>query len=207
MTVGELAMMFRHERELDLDLDVVRVEGWHREDLFDATGLRWVNPSPNMRSLAEAILYPGMGLLETTNLSVGRGTDTPFEMVGAPWIDGRQLAESLQAAGLPGVQFRPVVFTPNASKYRDQRCEGIGISIRDRGSFRSLRTGFEIARQLRHSYPDAWNADAYLRLLANQAVHDAVLTGQTVDQLEPIYRPSLNDFLRRRAPFLLYANR
>jgi len=204
MTVGELARMFKRERGLDLDLQVVPVEGWRREDLFDATGLRWVNPSPNMRSLTEAILYPGIGLLETTNLSVGRGTDTPFEVIGAPWMDGKELENALSSANLPGVHFRAEVFTPNASKYRDERCEGVTIAITDRAAFHPLSTGFEIARQLRNLYPDAWNAKAYVRLLGNKAVHDAVLAGKTVEQIEAIYRPGLTEFSRRRSRFLLY---
>jgi uncharacterized protein YbbC (DUF1343 family) len=204
MTVGELAKMFKCELGLDLDLEVVRMEGWRREDLFDATGLRWVNPSPNMRSLTEAILYPGIGLLETTNLSVGRGTDTPFEIIGAPWMNGKQLERALNAAGLPGVCFQAKVFTPNASKFRGERCEGITITITDRDSFRPLRTGLEIARQLRHLYPDTWNADAYGRLLGNKAVQDGVLAGTTVEQIEAIYEPELKDFLRRRSGFLFY---
>ncbi len=204
MTVGELAAMFRAELDLDLDLQVVRLKGWRRKDLFDATGLRWVNPSPNMRSLTEAILYPGIGLLETTNLSVGRGTDTPFEIVGAPWIDGRRLAQSLLDARLPGVAFKSVTFTPNASKFRNERCEGVTIAITDRPSFDPLGTGLEIARQLRLQYPDQWNAKAYLRLLGNQRVLDAIMAGKTVAQIRTIYRPKLDDFKRRRARYLLY---
>ena len=206
MTVGEIARMYKHERGLDLDLQVVRVEGWHREDFFDATGLRWVNPSPNMRSLTEAILYPGVGLLETTNLSVGRGTDSPFEIIGAPWIDADRLQKALHDARLPGARFKAAVFTPNAGKFRDQRCEGVTITITDRDAFRSLRTGFEIARQLRILYPHDWKAEAYDGLLRNKAVLDAVLAGNPVDRIESIYRPGLRTFLRKRSRFLLYGH-
>ncbi len=204
MTAGELAGMFKGELGLDLDLDVVRVEGWRRRDFFDATGLKWVNPSPNMRSLSEAILYPGIGLLETTNLSVGRGTDTPFEIIGAPWLDGTRLEGALSEAGLPGVRFRAVEFVPDASKFQGERCGGVTITITDRNGFRPLRTGFEIARQLRILYPDAWKAEAYDRLLGNKQVLDAVLAGKTVAQIEAIYRPGLEEFLKRRRQFLLY---
>jgi uncharacterized protein YbbC (DUF1343 family) len=206
MTVGELAQMFRSERDLDLDLEVIRVEGWRRGQLFDATGLRWVNPSPNMRSLTEAILYPGIGLLETTNLSVGRGTDTPFEVLGAPWVDGKQLAEALNAAGLAGVRFQATGFTPNASKYRGERCEGVTITISDRDRLRPVRVGLEIARQLRRLFADSWDAPAYDRLLGSKAVHEAVLAGEAVDEIEAIYAQGLQEFLRRRSPFLLYKN-
>jgi len=204
MTVGELAGMFQSDRQLDLDLEVIRVEGWSRGDLFDATNLRWVNPSPNMRSLTEAILYPGIGLLETTNLSVGRGTDVPFEIVGAPWIDGERLERALSGADLPGVRFRAVAFTPDASVYKDERCEGVTIAITDRAAFEPLRAGFEVARQLRLLYPDAWKAPAYDRLLGNRQVLDAVMAGKTVDEIEAIYRPGLDEFLTHRAKFLLY---
>jgi uncharacterized protein YbbC (DUF1343 family) len=204
MTVGELARMFASDRHLDLDLQIVRVEGWRPGDFLDATGLRWVNPSPNMRSLTEAILYPGIGLLETTNLSVGRGTDTPFELIGAPWLDGGKLERVLNQAHLPGVRFRAVAFTPAASVFQGQRCQGVRIEITDRAAFEPLRTGFEIARQLRILYPDAWKADGYDRLLGNRQVFEAVLAGKSVAQIEAIYRPALEDFLKRRSQFLLY---
>jgi uncharacterized protein YbbC (DUF1343 family) len=207
MTVGELAEMFKDERRLDLDLHVIPMEGWRREDLFDATGLRWVNPSPNMRSLAEAILYPGIGLLETTNLSVGRGTDTPFEVIGAPWMDGKELEKALNSAHLPGVHFRAEVFTPNASKFRGERCEGVTITITDRETVRPLRTGLEVARQLRSLYPNAWDEKGYIRLLGNTAVYDAVLEGKSVEQIEAIYRPGLTEFSGRRARYLIYRSR
>jgi uncharacterized protein YbbC (DUF1343 family) len=204
MTVGELAGMFKSELELDLDLEVIRCEGWQRPMFFDATGLRWVNPSPNMRSLDEAILYPGIGLLETTNLSVGRGTDTPFEILGAPWVDGPRLERALSDADLPGVTFRAVTFTPNASKFRGERCQGVFITITDRSRFEPLRTGFEVARTLRTLYPDAWKAEAYDRLLADEKVQAAVLAGKSVDEIEGIYREELQGFLERRSTFLLY---
>ncbi len=204
MTIGELAMMFKEERNLDLDLEVIRLEGWRPNDLFDATGLRWINPSPNMRSLTEAILYPGIGLLETTNLSVGRGTDTPFEIIGAPWINGAQLERALRGAGLPGVSFRAATFTPNASKFRNEICHGVRITITDRASFEPLRAGLEVARQLRILHPDDWNAQAYVRLLGSKRVLDAVEAGETVDEMWAIYRPDLENFKRRRSRFLLY---
>src|SRR5581483_2880797 len=122
MTVGELARLFNAEKKLGADLQVILVEGWRRADFWDATNLTWVNPSPNMRSLTEALLYPGIGLLETTNISVGRGTDTPFEIFGAPWLDGRRLAAALNAREAPGVRFVPVRFTPKSSVYAGQAC-------------------------------------------------------------------------------------
>ena len=204
MTVGELAQLFRHELKLELDLEVVRVEGWRRRDYFDRTGLLWVNQSPNMRSLNQALLYPGIGLLETTNLSVGRGTDTPFEVIGAPWIDGRQLAAKLNRAGLPGVRFIPLRFTPDASKFADQLCGGISIVITNRAQIEPLAVGFEIARQLKRLYSKDWKAQAYHRLLSSQNTWDAVMAGKSVGEIEAGYRTELERFLVRRAAWLLY---
>jgi uncharacterized protein YbbC (DUF1343 family) len=204
MTVGELAMMLREELNLDLDHDVVRVEGWRRSLYFDETDLRWVKPSPNMRSLTEALLYPGIGLLETTNLSVGRGTATPFEHFGAPWLDGQRLADALHAQELPGIEFRGVSFTPDASVFQGQQCHGVAMTITDRDVFDPVRTGLEIARQLRLNHPDQWEAEDYGRLLGNKRVLESLLSGKSVAEMEAVYRSGLQQFLIRRAKFLLY---
>jgi uncharacterized protein YbbC (DUF1343 family) len=204
MTIGELAELFRYEFQWDLDLKVVPLEGWQRSDYFDRTGLLWVNPSPNMRSLTQALLYSGIGLLEMTNLSVGRGTDTPFELVGAPWIDAQTLAQHLNTAQLPGVRFVPLRFTPDASKFAGQPCGGVNILITDRHSFEPMAVGFELARQLRLLYPDQWEREPYNRLLCNRATWEAVMKGQTREELENGYRAALERFLVRRAAWLLY---
>jgi uncharacterized protein YbbC (DUF1343 family) len=204
MTAGELARMFNAELRLGLKLDVVRMQNWRRSSFFDATGLPWVNPSPNMRSLTEALLYPGIGLLETTNLSVGRGTDTPFEVIGAPWLDGVLLARELNSAGLAGVRFVPLAFTPDASVFSGEKCGGVNIMITDHSTFRPLRTGFEIARRLRRLYPETWQANAYSRLLGNKKTLQAILEGKTIEEIETAYRSDLASFLNRRAQFLLY---
>ncbi|MEJ2385481.1 MAG: DUF1343 domain-containing protein, partial [Xanthomonadales bacterium] len=204
MTVGELARLFRAERVPDLDLEVVALEHWRRDDYFDATGLRWVNPSPNMRSLTQALLYPGIGLLETTNLSVGRGTDTPFEVFGAPWLDGVEFALTLNGLGLPGVAFVPVEFTPDASKFAGERCGGVNVIVIDRARFAPVRTGMEIAAALQRSYRGAWDIEAYDRLLVSAATLDGIRAGRPFDVLAAGWRDSLDDFLRRRAAFLLY---
>jgi len=204
MTIGELAQMFNAERELALDLQIVRLEGWRRADFFDATGLTWTNPSPNMRSLTQALLYPGIGLLETTNLSVGRGTDTPFEVIGAPWLDGRRLAEELREAKLPGVRFVPVRFTPLDSKFKDTPCGGVNILITDREQFEPVATGFAIAVALRKLHPQEWEADAYLRLLVNKEVHQALLDGRSAAELQALSRNGLAEFMERRERYLLY---
>ncbi|MGH9958211.1 MAG: exo-beta-N-acetylmuramidase NamZ domain-containing protein, partial [Pyrinomonadaceae bacterium] len=163
MTIGELANYFNQQREIGCDLRVIKMEGWRRPMWFDATNQTWINPSPNMRSLTEATLYPGIGLLETTNVSVGRGTDTPFEIVGAPWIDGARLALLLNRRALPGVRFVPVRFKPNASVFKGEECGGINIIITNRTTFRPVDTGIEIAAALRRLYPEQWKVDSYLR--------------------------------------------
>lgn len=204
MTVGELARMFRSERGLDLDLQVVALENWRRGDYFDATGLRWINPSPNMRSLAQALLYPGIGLLETTNLSVGRGTDTPFEVFGAPWLDGDAFAWNLNRLGLQGVAFVPIEFTPAANKFAGERCGGVNVIVVDRSSFEPVRTGIEIALQLRRHYPDTWDMAAFDRLLVNAETFENVRQGRDYVAIQTAWAESLQRFQQRRSGFLIY---
>ena len=171
---------------------------------YDATNLDWVNPSPNMRSLTAATLYPGVGLLETTNVSVGRGTNTPFEIVGAPWIKGQELAAFLNRRNIAGVRFVPLRFTPNASVFKDERCGGINVVITDRAKFRPVRTGIEIAVALRRLYPNDWKIDSYLRLLVNAATLERVKRGDLPEDIERSWAPSLAEFERVRATVLLY---
>ena len=204
MTAGELARLFQDELKLKLDLQVIECVGWKRADAWEATSLTWVNPSPNMRSLTQAFLYPGIGLLETTNVSVGRGTDTPFEVIGAPWLDGPKLAAELNARALAGTRFVPVEFTPNSSKFANQRCGGINIVITDRARFEPLRTGFEIAAQLRRLYPDQWEAKGYDRLLGNSKTLEALTAGKPADEIVDVAREGVSEFIRRRQKHLLY---
>ena len=204
MTAGEMALMFRAERSLDLDLQVIELENWDRSGYFDATGLRWINPSPNMRSLTQALLYPGIGLLETTNLSVGRGTDKPFEVIGAPWLGGQALADVLNRMQLPGVVFVPVEFTPDSSKFAGERCSGVNIIITNRPAFNPLRTGLEIARTLRLMYADRWDVEAYARLLANERALKGVRSAEDFSAIEAGYRKGLDAFMKRRKMYLIY---
>jgi uncharacterized protein YbbC (DUF1343 family) len=204
MTVGELATMFNSELRLGLPLDIVRVEGWRRPDYFDATGLRWINPSPNMRSLRAAVLYPGIGLLETTNLSVGRGTETPFEWIGAPWLDGKRLADAMNRRNLPGVRFESVEFTPASSKFEKQKCRGIRITITDRNALEPVRMGLAIACELRRAHRDTWDAKAYDRLLGHAESLKALLAGKSPAEIESTWQADLEQFHQRRARYLLY---
>ncbi|MFM7184343.1 MAG: exo-beta-N-acetylmuramidase NamZ domain-containing protein [Planctomycetota bacterium] len=204
LTVGELARLFAADLKLDLDLTVVPCEGWRRADPLDATGLEWVNPSPNMRSLAEAFLYPGIGLLEMTNLSVGRGTDTPFEVVGAPWLDGRALADALAARRIPGVAFVPVRFTPRASKFSGQECGGVNVAITDRGAIDPVRVGLEIAVAIRRLHPREWEAAKLDVLLLHRATLDAILAGESADAVLEKGCDGVREFAGRRGECLLY---
>jgi uncharacterized protein YbbC (DUF1343 family) len=204
MTVGELAGMFNVELGLDLDLQVVRVEGWRRSEFLDDTDLAWVNPSPNMRSQTAALLYPGIGLLETTNVSVGRGTATPFELIGAPWLDGKSLAKALNALHLPGITFADTQFTPDASTFANEYCEGVQFTITDRAAFEPVTTGLSIARQLLIDYPENWQTGRYIRLLGNVATLRALLDGKGVAEIAAGYQKGLDQFIARRANYLLY---
>ena len=204
MTVGELAQMFVAERKLKVDLKVVKCEGWKRGDLFDRTNLTWVNPSPNMRGLTAALLYPGIGLLETTNLSVGRGTERPFEWIGAPWLDGPKLAGTLNSAGLAGVRFVPVNLTPTASVYAKKPCGGVNIIVDDWSKFDPLKTGLTIAASLRDLFPDPWETKNFDRLLVHKASYEAFLAGKSVADIMKPWAGDLRAFRERRKAFLLY---
>jgi uncharacterized protein YbbC (DUF1343 family) len=204
MTVGELAQMFNAESKIGADVRVVKMENWSRAMWFDESGQIWTNPSPNMRSLTQATLYPGVGLLEVTNVSVGRGTDTPFEVLGAPWLDGQKLALYLNRRNLPGVRFVPVRFKPGASVYKDENLGGVNVIITDRKAFESVRTGIEIAVALRRLYPGEWQVDRYARLLVNAEILERVKRGDAPEEIEKAWQSQLDEFKKRRASFLLY---
>lgn len=204
MTIGELAQLFNAERQIGCDLRVVKMDGWQRPMWLDETNLTWVNPSPNMRSLTEATLYPGIGLLETTNVSVGRGTDTPFEVIGAPWIDGRQLAAYLNGRRIPGVRFVPIRFTPRGSVFKDEECGGVNIIITERARFRPVTNGLEIAVALRKLYLAEWKVDAYLRLLVNADTLEKLKSGNSAEQITRSWAAKLDEFRKTRARFLIY---
>ncbi|MCD9188481.1 MAG: DUF1343 domain-containing protein [Pyrinomonadaceae bacterium] len=204
LTIGELGMMMNAERKIGAELKVIKMENWARSMWFDETNQTWINPSPNMRSLTQATLYPGIGLLETTNLSVGRGTDSPFEVVGASWLDGQKLAKYLNERNLKGVRFVPIKFKPNASVFKDENVGGINIVITERGSFNSVRTGIEIAAALRKLYPNDWQVDKYSRLLVNAEILEKIKAGNSPEEVEKIWLNSLTEFNVRRASFLLY---
>jgi uncharacterized protein YbbC (DUF1343 family)/CubicO group peptidase (beta-lactamase class C family) len=204
LTIGELAQLFNRQRNIGADVRVIKMEGWRRSMWFDETNLTWINPSPNMRSLTEATLYPGVGLLETTNVSVGRGTDTPFEIVGAPWIQGDKLADYLNQRGIPGVRFVPLRFTPKTSVFKDEQCGGVNIIVTDRVAFRPLLTGIEMALALRNLYPNDWKIDSYLRLLVNADTLERIKRGESAREIVASWNTALQEFRRARAEILLY---
>ncbi|MFN7016065.1 MAG: exo-beta-N-acetylmuramidase NamZ domain-containing protein [Fimbriimonadales bacterium] len=205
MTVGELAQMFNAERGIGAELRVIPCTGWKRAMTLDECGLYWTNPSPNMRRLQQAFLYIGVGVWEGTNLSVGRGTDTPFEILGAPWIDGRKLAGMLN--DLPtsaGVRFIPVIFTPTASTYKGVECQGVSIFITNREQLRPFSMGVGLGYCLRKLYPRAWEAQKSLGLLANREVHAMLMDGAEPERILQRCAHDVEQFTRRREPFLLY---
>ncbi|MBM3962936.1 MAG: DUF1343 domain-containing protein, partial [Planctomycetes bacterium] len=171
---------------------------------LDLTGQPWIHPSPNMRRLTQALTYPGMGLWEGTNLSVGRGTDTPFEVLGAPWIDGRKLAARLTAAKLPGVTFVATTFTPTSSKHQGKACGGVHVLVTDWRAFEPVRTGVHIGCALRALFADAWDTKKLDWLLKHQPTADALLAGQDPDAICAGWQKELELFRLRRKPFLLY---
>ena len=204
MTVGELALMLNDELKLNLDLEIVRCHQWKRGQYFDQTNLRWKNPSPNMRSLTQAVLYPGVGLLETTNVSVGRGTDTPFEVLGAPWIDERTFCQTLNSFGLKGVRFIPIRFTPQASKFKGESCGGVNIVITNRAISKPVRIGIVIACQLQKLYPDKWDTRSLNRLLSNERAKAGIVGGKDWREIEVDWQADLEEFKQRRLKYLLY---
>lgn len=204
LTVGELARLFNAERGFACELTVIPLEGWSRDLWFDQTGLPWTNPSPNMRSLTAATLYPGIGLLETTALSVGRGTDTPFEVIGAPYIDDVQLAAELNRAALPGVRFVPVRFTPRASTFKDQPCAGVNVLLTERDRCEAVSVGLLLAQTLHRLHPQHFDLNAFDRLLVHRATVDAIRAGKSLDDIRRLWSAALEDFKRRREKVLIY---
>jgi len=204
MTMGELAKMFNGERNINARLQVVPLEGWMRGDWYDSTGLAWINPSPNLRSLTEATLYPGVALVEGTNVSVGRGTDTPFELLGAPWINAGELAQYLNARDISGVRFVPVSFTPSASTYAEQKCQGVNIIVLERNAFDAPELGVELASALHKLYPEQFHLERMIELLVNQSVYNAIAKGEDPRRIAEDWREPLEKFPQLRQKYLLY---
>ncbi len=204
LTLGEIARLLRAEKQLTCPLEIIPCEGWRRGDWYDATGLLWTNPSPNMRRLTAAALYPGVGLLEMTNVSVGRGTDTPFEVFGAPYIAPCLFATTLNEAGLPGVRCIPLRFTPTASVFAGHSCGGVQLLVTDRDRLNAMQVGLTLALTLRRLYLDDWQPEKLMTLLVNQAAYDAVAAGRSYADMSADWAADLAAFAARARPHLLY---
>lgn len=205
MTMGELATMFNAENHIGADLTVVRMDGWERGDWYDATGLPWINPSPNIRSLNAAVLYPGVAMLEySPNYSVGRGTDAPFEMIGADFIRGSELAAYLNARWIPGVRFYPVQFQPSGNRLAGTEIEGVRFQITNRGSLDSSRLGFEIAAALLKLYPGKISLETNKNLIGNEEAIRALAAGVDPVIVRQRQQDAIQPFLEMREKYLLY---
>jgi uncharacterized protein YbbC (DUF1343 family) len=204
MTIGELAQMFNAENKIGADLTVIKMQDWQRRDIFEATGLLWTAPSPNLRSLDATVLYAGIEILQSGGISVGRGTDTPFELFGAPWIKGVELAEYLNKRFVPGVKFVPTRFTPTSGLHKDVLCEGAALVITDRQSVHSVLMGLEIAEALQKLYPGKFNIDKIITLLGNKATLERVKKGDAPTRIVAEWEDELAAFGAMRAKYLLY---
>jgi uncharacterized protein YbbC (DUF1343 family) len=205
MTLGEIATMVNAEKKLGVKLEVVKMRGWQRGDWWDSTGLTWINPSPNLRSLDAALLFPAVGMIEySRNYSVGRGTDSPFEQVGAEWIDGRQLATYINGRGIPGVRVYPVRFTPDSSNLAGRQVSGIRFIVTEREALSPLRLGTELIAALRHLYPGKISLEVNKKLIANQEYITALDEGADPRTILQQQAEALAGFLERRNRYLLY---
>ena len=204
MTLGELAKLFNGENDIGADLTVVPMKNWRRDRWFEGTGLPWINPSPNMRNLLQATLYPCIGAIEGTNVSVGRGTDTPFEQLGAPWIDGVELSAALNARRIPGVVFYPVRFTPTSSKHAKEECQGIFMVVTDRVALRPVRLGVEIAAMLQKLYGATFDLDAAERLFGSKDGLARIRAGEDPAAIAASWTADEQKWRVMSAKYLLY---
>ena len=205
MTMGELARYFNGEGHIGASLTVVPIRGWQRGDWYDSTSLLWVDPSPNLRNMDEATLYPGVGMIETSNISVGRGTDTPFQWIGAPWIQATQLASALNARFPTGIRFVPVQFIPQTPyPYAGQLCHGVGFVITDRNAFDAPELGLELASMLHKLYPTQFHLDSIHTLVANQATMEALKQKHDPEPIADTWKRGIQEFKKKRKGYLLY---
>ncbi len=204
MTLGEMARMFNAENKIGCDLRVIALQNWRRANWFEDTGLPWVNPSPNLRSLDAAVLYPGIEILQNAGASVGRGTARPFEIFGAPWIRAEEVARHLNARPLPGIRFVAVTFTPSEGLYAGQLCEGVALRVSNRRAVDSMRVGIETAAVLVKLYPQQFDAAGTMVLLGSRATVDRLQRGESPDAIVESWAENLETFGKVRAKYLLY---
>jgi uncharacterized protein YbbC (DUF1343 family) len=204
MTLGEMARMFNAENHIGCDLHVIELRDWRRGQLYDETGLKWISPSPNLRSFQAELLYPGIEILQSAGVSVGRGTDAPFEQFGAPWIHSKQLVDELDRRNIPGVSFAPAQFTPSTGLHQGELCEGAKIEVTDRATFDAMRAGLEIAAALRQLYPANFDPEKMMFLLGSESTIDQIERGVSPAEIVVAWKESLAPFMAMRAKYLLY---
>jgi uncharacterized protein YbbC (DUF1343 family) len=204
MTMGELAQMFNDENKIGADLHVIAMKGWRRSERYAATGLAWIPPSPNLRTLNATLLYPGIEILQAEGISVGRGTPTPFEIFGAPWIDAEKLAAELNRSNVAGVRFAPAHFTPASGIYQAQSCGGVSLTIADPGALRSMTIGLEIASTLKKMYPEEFHLDKIIELLGSASTVARLQKGDSPAVIVASWNGDLAAFRKMRDKYLLY---
>ena len=204
LTIGELAQFLNTENHIDCDLHVVAMKNWHRNYFYESTGIRWIPPSPNLRTLKGTVLYPGLEVLQNAGVSVGRGTEAPFEEFGAPWMEGDAVALALNARNLPGVRFSSKPFIPVSGLYAGKRCGGVSIRVTDRGAVRSMRVGLEIAALLQKKYPGQFDAAKTVTLLGNDETVRQLTAGTPIDQIIAGWTRDLGAYDQLRRKYFLY---
>jgi len=204
LTIGELAQFFNAENHIGVDLHVITMRNWHRNYFFESTGIKWIPPSPNLRTIKGSILYPGIEILQNAGVSVGRGTQTPFEEFGAPWLNGDEVAAALNARNLPGVHFAGQPFIPIAGLYSGQRCGGVSIRITDRFKVRSMRMGLEIAAILEKLYPKQFDVSKLIELVGNSDTIQQLQAGVAPEKIVASWSDSLTAFDQTRRKYFLY---
>ena len=204
LTIGELAQFFNTENHINAQLHVIAMKNWHRNYFFESTGLRWVPPSPNLRTLKGSILYPGLEVLQNAGLSVGRGTEAPFEEFGAPWMDGEQIADILNAKGLPGVHFANKPFIPVGGLYSGLHCGGVSVKVTDRAAVRSMRVGLEIAAELHRKYPEHFDFSKVLLLMGNDSTVQQLEAGTPPEAIVASWAKDLAAYDSVRRRYFLY---
>jgi uncharacterized protein YbbC (DUF1343 family) len=204
LTIGELAQFFNAENHIGADLHVIPMRNWHRNYFFESTGMRWIPPSPALRTVKGSILYPGIEILQSPGVSVGRGTQTPFEEFGAPWMNGDEVAAALNDRHIPGVHFAAQPFIPISGPYSGQRCGGVSIRITDRFAVRSMRMGLEIAEILQKLYPKEFDTPKLVGLVGNSDTVQQVQSGVSPEKIVASWSSSLAAFDQTRRKYFLY---
>jgi uncharacterized protein YbbC (DUF1343 family)/CubicO group peptidase (beta-lactamase class C family) len=204
MTIGELAKMYNAENHIGADLTVVPMQNWHREDTFDQTGLVWIPPSPNLRTVSQTTLYPGIEIMQAGGVSVGRGTDTPFQILGAPYIKGTELADALNHEFIPGVRFVPTFFSPTSGIFKGESCQGVELLVTDRSALSPMLTGIAIAATLHKLYPDNFQMDKTIELLGSRSTLEQLENGDAPSRIVVGWQAEIEKFRQMRGKYLIY---